>query len=149
MNELPLYRLAQKAYMPLKPGDDDRILAVGTEVVFTGAPGEHMEPVNEAAKLVVKEHGTKSLRPELKLPMQAAGGGEAGAMIRQSLGVDLAIDANVVGVVAQLLVRVSALEARLSGPLIGQQLAGEMAQRAQPITAGAPPPPPLPRKAAG
>jgi hypothetical protein len=138
MTDLPIYRLTQKAYMAPRPGDMEQILASGTEVVFTGAPGEHMEPVNEAAKAAVAAAGAKPLRPELSLPMQAAGGGEAGAMLRQSMGMDLNIDANVVAVVAQLLVRVSALEVRLA------DLTG--APRA-PAISGAPPPPPLPRKA--
>jgi hypothetical protein len=135
MSEQPRYRLTQTAYMAPVPGEMERVLPAGTEVVYEGVPGEHMEPANDAAKDIVKATPPRTLRPEMSLPLGAPGGGEAMALLRQSTGLDFGVEANVVAVVAQLLVRVGALEARLG------------AQPAVPAAAVAPPPPP-PLKAA-
>lgn len=132
MSDQPRYKLRQKAYLPQRPGEEAKILPADAEIVFLGQPGEHMEPLNEAAEAALKEHGgARSIRPELKLAMQ--GSGESGALMKQALGMDMSIDANVVAIVAQLMVRVSALEARLA-PAETRVIA--------------PPPPPPPRRAA-
>ena len=138
MAEAPRYRLTQKAYMAPRPGDMEQILPPDTEVEFAGQPGEHMEPLNDAARERVAE-GVKSIRPELSLPMHSGNGSEAGAMMRQAMGVDMTIDANVIGLVAQLAVRVQMLEAQMAELRAGPRVA--------PVT----PPiaPPLPRRANG
>lgn len=138
MAEIPRYRLTQKAYMAPRPGDMEQILPADTEVEFAGPPGEHMEPLNDAAREMVAQSPARSIRPELSLPMQSGQGSEAGAMARQAMGVDMTIDANVIGLVAQLAVRVQMLEAQVAEMRAGPRVA----QAAPPPTA-----PPLPRRA--
>ncbi len=142
MPEAPRYRLTRKAYMRPQPNADmDQLLPEGTEVEYLGEPGEHMEPINDAAaERVAASGGGRSLRPELKLAMRGDDGGEAGKMLRASLGLDFSDQANVVAALAQALVRLQVLEAQVA------ELRG--APRASAIS-GAPPPPPPPRKAAG
>ena len=139
MAEIPRYRLTQKAYMAPRPWDMEQILPADTEVEFAGPPGEHMEPLNDAAREMVAQSPARSIRPELSLPMQSGQGSEAGAMARQAMGVDMTIDANVIGLVAQLAVRMQMLEAQVAELRAGPQVAKVLA----------PPPtaPPLPRRA--
>lgn len=44
------YRLTETAYMPRVPGGVSEHLAAGTEVVYEGKPGPHMEPLDSGAK---------------------------------------------------------------------------------------------------
>jgi hypothetical protein len=44
------YRLLQKAYMPPRPGAFEAVLEEGQEVVYTGKPGDHMEPLDDGAR---------------------------------------------------------------------------------------------------
>jgi hypothetical protein len=145
MSDQPRYRLLERAYLPPLPGGESQVLPPDTEVVYLGKPGEHMEPLNDAAREIVEaQGGLRSLRPELKLSMSGGDGGEAGAMLKQSLGLDMTVDANVVAAVAQLLVRVAALEARVP-PLPMPNVAkngGVTSVAPPPVAAAAPPPPP-------
>lgn len=139
MPENPVYRLRQSAYMRPRPSADmEQVLPAGTEVEYLGEPGEHMEPVNEAAIARVQASGGgRSLRPELKLAMKGDDGGEAGKMLRASLGLDFSDQANVVAALAQVLVRVQVLEAQVA------ELRGTPVRTQQaPV---APPPPPARR----
>lgn len=140
MSDFPRYRLTQKAYMKPSPdADGDQILAEGAEVVYLGKPGEHMEPLNDAARAAYDEAKPKPLRPEMKLPLGAAHGGEAGLMrladIGLSPGAPGAADA---AVLAMALIRIGALEARLDALTGGQT-------KVEGVTAP-PPAPPLPQR---
>lgn len=138
MSETARYRLKQKAYMASRPGEMEQILPPDTEVEFAGQPGEHMEPLNDAARSAVEHFGAqRPLRPEMSLPMR--GGGEASAMLRQAVGMDMTIDANVLGLFSQLAVRVQMLEAQVAELRAGPQVAK--------VAAPPPPAPPLPRRA--
>lgn len=139
MSELPRYRLTQPAYMRKHPRDDmESVLAEGVEVEWDGLPGEHMEPINDTAHEKVQAHGLRTLRPEMRLPLGAARGGEAGALMRQQLGADLTDDASVITVVAALAIRIGALEAQVAA-LTGTPLAR---------VGTTPPAPPLPKSRA-
>lgn len=48
--QLPQYELSEAAYI------DDVLYGPGRKVTYEGAPGHHMEPVNEAAKVMKKKH---------------------------------------------------------------------------------------------
>lgn len=45
------YRLTLKSYIAPAPGEFPAILDAGTEIVYAGVPGEHMEPLDHQAKI--------------------------------------------------------------------------------------------------
>ena len=63
--ELPRYRLTEKAYIndriydpetqPVDPNSEEGELRP-LIITFTGIPGPHMEPVNEAAREMLEKH---------------------------------------------------------------------------------------------
>lgn len=67
------YRLSQKAYMARVPGGDHEVLDEGTEVVWDGLPGPHMDALDAQAKANVehaqKTHGTQTLDPTNELSL--------------------------------------------------------------------------------
>jgi hypothetical protein len=57
----PKYKLTERAYI------DDALLEAGAEIEYVGVPGHHMEPVNDAAKAMVKKHPHKFVDPILQM----------------------------------------------------------------------------------
>lgn len=140
MSDFPRYRLTQKAYMKPSPdADGDQILAEGAEVVYYGKPGEHMEPLNDAARAAYDEAKPKPLRPEMKLPLGAAHGGEAGLMRLADNGITPGGEPADSSMLALALIRIGALEARVDALTGGQT-------KVEGVTAAPPPAPPLPQR---
>jgi len=52
------YRLTEEAYMPRVPGAGDEMLPVGTEIIFDGKPGGHMEAMDADGQLAKSLAGT-------------------------------------------------------------------------------------------
>lgn len=137
MTDQPRYRLLQKAYMKPSPdAEGDQIVAEGAEVIYLGKPGEHMEPLNEAAQKAFDDAKPRPLRPEMKLPLGAAHGGEAGLMRLADIGLTPGGESADASMLAFALLRIGALEARVDA-LTGGQTKVESA-------AAPPPAPPLP-----
>ncbi len=143
--ELPRYRLKAPSYMAPMPDASVRMLEAGAEITHTGKPSENMIPLNIAAEKMYALANIKpnSMRPELTLPLNGPGGGEAGAMLRQSLGFDEMIDQRFGALERQMedvVARLARLEAATAKP----------AKEPPPVIprAAVPPPPPPPAKAA-
>lgn len=51
------YRLLEKAEMPKVPGGGRELLDPGTEIVWIGKPGPHMEPLDDNAHEAVRRSG--------------------------------------------------------------------------------------------
>jgi len=157
MDDQPLYRLKQPAYMRARPdAEREERLAADTEVVYLGKPGEHMEPLNDAAREAFQRAKPAALRPEMKLAMFGPGGGEAGEMNRQAAGLLDAGQSSDPVMLAHALVRIGALEAQvamlmakvgLAVPAPTAPLPRQVAEPAVALLADAPPPPPPPRRA--
>lgn len=47
---IPSYRLLEKAEIARVPGGGRELLDAGTEIIYLGRPGPHMEPLNDAAR---------------------------------------------------------------------------------------------------
>lgn len=57
------YRLTQKALMPRNPGGEPELLLPGTEVIYEGKPGPHMEALDDDAKVAKALAGEQRLDP--------------------------------------------------------------------------------------
>ena len=68
------YRLRSEAYMPRMPGFGDELLAPGTEVVWAGKPGPHLEPLDATAQAAYTAAGADgmSLDPFASIPLTDA-----------------------------------------------------------------------------
>lgn len=68
------YRLRSEAYMPRMPHFDCEILAPGTEVVWAGRPGPHLEPLDDLARAAYAAAGADgmSLDPFACVPLTDA-----------------------------------------------------------------------------
>ena len=68
------YRLRSEAYMPRMPGFGDELLAPGTEVVWAGKPGPHLEPLDATAQAAYAVAGADgmSLDPFASIPLTGA-----------------------------------------------------------------------------
>lgn len=153
------FRLTKPAYMGTVPGAPARLLPAGTVVQYGRRPNETMEPLDDAAREMMVKHGVKrgELRPEMRLPLNGPGGGEAGAMLRQDTGTDQYDER-----FGKLEARVKMLEQALldSGPAKTPEppeppktpkppkSAAPAAPSAPPAAAAPPPPPPPPAQAA-
>lgn len=67
------YRLDQRAYIPRTPGGDPEIVNEGEEIVYDGAPGPHMEPIDAAARAAVEKRGKQTL--DVTASLRKVGGG--------------------------------------------------------------------------
>lgn len=136
------FRLTKPAFMGTVPGAPARLLPAGTVVQYAKRPNENMEPMDDAARELYEAAGIKKgeLRPEMRLPLNGPGGGEAGAMLRQDTGTDQYDER-----FAKLEARVRTLEAAVldSGPAKAAKPAAHKAAPAAPAPA-VPPPPPAP-----
>jgi hypothetical protein len=65
--EPPQYQLTEKAYI------HDVLYEPGASVYFDGIPGPHMEPLNDAAKEMVKKHPPQGGNPIDALTMVGPG----------------------------------------------------------------------------
>jgi len=140
------FRLTKQAYMGTVPGAPARLLPAGTVVQYGRRPNETMEPLDDAAREMMVKHGVKrgELRPEMRLPLNGPGGGEAGAMLRQDTGTD-EYDARFAAIEARLAV----LEAAAKKPAAAAKTAEARLGTAHPpantaSSAATPPPPPPP-----
>jgi hypothetical protein len=61
MSETPKYRLNRAAYNRPSPGRPLRVMESGEVIETDDVPGYHMEPINDAAKAVVKKIGERSM----------------------------------------------------------------------------------------
>jgi len=55
--EPPRYKLLERAYI------DDKLLEEGTEIVYEGVPGYHMDPVNAPAHAMKEKHPSQYIDP--------------------------------------------------------------------------------------
>lgn len=67
------YRLTQRSYVPRVPGAMCEVLDEGAEISFDGAPGAHMEPVDDDARAAIalaeRERRLGSLDPTASLSL--------------------------------------------------------------------------------
>lgn len=61
--EVPQYKLTEPAYI------DDKYLEAGAAIYFTGVPGAHMHPLNDAAQAMIDKHKPVKVDPVEKLSM--------------------------------------------------------------------------------
>lgn len=68
------YRLRSESYMPRMPGFEHELLAPGTEVVWAGRPGPHLEPLDATAQAAYTAAGADgmSLDPFASIPLTDA-----------------------------------------------------------------------------
>lgn len=68
------YRLLMQSYMPRSPGLDSELLEPGTEVVWDGKPGPHMQPIDGGAQVAYVTAGADkmTLDPFARLPLTDA-----------------------------------------------------------------------------
>ena len=60
---MPKYRLVEPAFI------DDRLWEAGTEIEFSGKPGEHMIPLDPAARAAVSRFPPQKLDENAMLPI--------------------------------------------------------------------------------
>jgi hypothetical protein len=60
MSDMPKYRLTRAAHNRPSPGRPLRVMKAGEEIETNDVPGYHMEPINDAAKEVVRKLGLQS-----------------------------------------------------------------------------------------
>lgn len=63
------YVLNQKAHMARTPGGDVEMLEGGTEIVYDGKPGPHMDALDDDARLAKAMAGQQDLHPENKIAL--------------------------------------------------------------------------------
>jgi hypothetical protein len=68
------YKLRSESYMPRMPGFDHELLTPGTEVVWAGRPGPHLEPLDDQARQNYEASGAAgmSLDPFASIPLTNA-----------------------------------------------------------------------------
>ena len=68
------YRLKHEAYIARMPGFDHELLPSGTEIIYSGKPGPHMEPLDESATEACRMAGAEqmNLDPFGNVPMTSA-----------------------------------------------------------------------------
>jgi len=68
--EVPLYRLTEQAFLEPHNEDSARLIEEGQEVEFTGVPGAHMEPLNEAAQKQMDKYKPQALDINRMTPLE-------------------------------------------------------------------------------
>ena len=61
--EVPQYRLTEPAYIDDVYYDQRQVDRGEAVIYFTGPPGAHMQPLNDAARSMVEEHKPKKVDP--------------------------------------------------------------------------------------
>jgi len=133
------YRLLDRAYMGMFPGDEPRIVEAGAEVIWDGKPGPHMEALDDEGRAAKERAGIQRLDFTSVAPMTVGD--------EQDLLVERAAAAASAGVIAALS-QAGLLAGGVQLPAGAGQHLATMAATAVPAAAiTAPPAPPLPPKA--
>ena len=134
------YRLLDRAYMGMFPGDEPRIVEAGAEVIWDGKPGPHMEALDDDGRAAKERAGFQRLDFTSVAPMTVGD--------EQDVLVERAAAAASAGVIAAL------TQAGLLGgggpqlpPDVGKHVAVMQTTVVPAATITAPPAPPLPPKA--
>lgn len=69
--EVPRYKLTEAAYLKSEDDRFERMYEAGEEIEFRGVPGYHMEPVNAAAKAMVRQHKPEQFDFNRLVPLQS------------------------------------------------------------------------------